>query len=434
MMERYTLDDFNDVPELDELFPFNGASPRHLARRASPPWPEPLREDAFHGVAGEIVQAIEPNSESDPAALLLTQLVGFGNLVGRHRYIRVEGDLHYPNLYTAFVGATSKGRKSTAVGQGKRVLRPLDEHWAKTRTQTGLTSGEGLIWHVRDKKGEAEDAGEIEVDHRLLVVEAELAQVLKAIERSGNTLSPVLRDAWDTGDLQTMAKNSPARASGAHVSLIAQVTIEELRRLIKTTEMVNGFANRILWVCVKRSKMLPEGGGVVELGSLLHRLRQAVDFSSVPGELRRDDGARELWEEMYPIVSAEHAGLFGAVTSRAEAQALRLSMIYALLDASDVIKVEHVRAALAVWDYCERSAAHIFGETTGVPDADKILEALRRNPSGLTRTDIRDVFGRNKRQEEIDHALSVLEELNLAYCRTENTGGRPAERWCATTT
>ena len=38
-----------------------------------------------------------------------------------------------------------------------------------------------------------------------------------------------------------------------------------------------------------------------------------------------------------------------------------------LLDRSGVVEVEHLRAAIAVWDYCEASAAYIFGGKVGDP-------------------------------------------------------------------
>ena len=40
----------------------------------SPPWPEPIDEAAFHGLAGEVVRTIEPHSETDPVAILLQVL------------------------------------------------------------------------------------------------------------------------------------------------------------------------------------------------------------------------------------------------------------------------------------------------------------------------------------------------------------------------
>jgi hypothetical protein len=42
-------------------------------------WPVPLSEVAYHGLFGNIVRAVEPHTESSPAALLLQLLTMFGN-------------------------------------------------------------------------------------------------------------------------------------------------------------------------------------------------------------------------------------------------------------------------------------------------------------------------------------------------------------------
>jgi hypothetical protein len=114
-------------------------------------------------------------------------------------------------------------------------------------------------------------------DKRLLIVETEFASVLKVNARDGNTLSPILRQAWDSGNLRILTKNSPARATNAHISIIGHITKEELLRFITDTELANGLANRFLWVLVRRSKILPEGGGTPEWGDLVPRLRQALE-------------------------------------------------------------------------------------------------------------------------------------------------------------
>lgn len=101
-------------------------------------------------------------------------------------------------------------------------------------------------------------------DKRLLVVEEEFASILKVIGRKENILSPVMRQAWDDGKLQVITKNSPACATDAHVSFVGHITKQELNRYLGTTECGNGFANRFLWVCVRRSKYLPEGARLQE--------------------------------------------------------------------------------------------------------------------------------------------------------------------------
>ncbi len=61
-----------------------------------------------------------------------------------------------------------------------------------------------------------------------------------------------------------------------------------------------------------------------------------------------------------------------------------------------------------------------------------ILKALRAAVNGLTRTEIRDFFHRKKQENEITRALYLLHQKGLARFEKEDTGGRPAERWFAT--
>jgi hypothetical protein len=119
------------------------------------------------------------------------------------------------------------------------------------------------------------------------------------------------------------------------------------------------------------------------------------------------------------------------VTARGEAQVIRLSLIFALLDSNDAIDIAHLEAAIAVWAYCDESAAQIFGDSIGDPVADDILLALRRNAAGLTRTDISNLFGRHRTSEQINAALTTLLTLGRAKFETKQTGGRPVETWVA---
>ena len=137
-----------------------------------------------------------------------------------------------------------------------------------------------------------------------------------------------------------------------------------------------------------------------------------------------------MWVEVYGDLSEGKPGLFGAVTSRAEAQVVRLAALYATLDLSRYIEVEHLAAALALWDYAEASARYIFGDATGDPVADQITDALKAaGAGGMSRTEIRDLFKRNKSVASITQALLLLENSRKAHKVIEQTGGRPVERW-----
>ena len=166
------------------------------------PWPEPLDEAALYGVPGEVVKKLSPFTEADEAALLMNFLVAMGNVIGRAAWWEVSGTNHYCNLFVALVGDTSKGRKGTSWGPIRELMLLVDEDWGRFRHVGGLSSGEGLVWQVRDEiyrirggKEELEDKGE--PDKRLLIIESELGRGLKAMVREGNTLSAMLREAWD---------------------------------------------------------------------------------------------------------------------------------------------------------------------------------------------------------------------------------------------
>ena len=412
-------------------------------------WPAPPDDAAFRGVAGEIVRLIDPHSEADPVATLVQLLAGFGSLVGRNAYFQVESTRHYPNIFAGLVGRSSNARKGTSWDNVRRRLADVDPDWERDRIQSGLSSGEGLIWAVRDPitrreglKDNGQSAGYHETvldagvdDKRLLVLENELGSTLKVLAREGNSLSGLIRLCWDSGNLRAMTKNSPARATGAHVSIVGHVTRDELERNLTDTEAANGFANRFLWVCVRRSKSLPFGGRLheVDFSGPLQRLRAAAEHAREANPIGRDRAANRCWAEVYDDLSEPKPGLLGTVLGRAEAQTMRLACLYALLDASDAIRRDHLESALALWRYCERSARYIFGDRMGDPMADALLAALRSAPAGLTRLQIRDdVFSRNKSSAKIARTLGRLLEYGLAHGEKVDTGGkRPAELWYA---
>jgi hypothetical protein len=394
-------------------------------------WPDPPSEDAFHGVAGRLVHLIEPQTEADPIGLLIQILVFFGNVIGHSAHFKVEATAHTLNIFAVLVGPTSKGRKGTALDHVRRLFHGVDAGWNDTQLQSGLSSGEGLIWAVRDPMPADGDPGV--ADKRLLVIESEFAAPLRMMSRDGNVLSATIRQAWDSGDLRILTKNSPAVATDAHISIIGHVSAEELRKELDSSNTANGFGNRFLWTCVRRSKKLPDGGHLDdgELEPTVTELHNAVNHGRQAEELRRDAEATELWRCEYGELSEGQLGLYGSLTARAEAQVMRLACLYALLDHSMVIGVSHLRAALALWRYVDGSVRFLFGDALGHPLADRLLKALRSQSEGLTKTQIRDLLGRHARGREVDEGLDLLVQRGLARCQSTLTGGRPEQRWLA---
>ena len=275
-------------------------------------------------------------------------------------------------------------------------------------------------------------------DKRLFVIEPEFASVLAVTQRQGNSLSPVLRLAWDGRKLQTMTKHNAESATGAHVSVVGHITTHELQALLAEVAMANGFGNRFLFVLARRSKELPfparlDPAVADRLAGELHKLLSTLDWRRSCVEF--SPPARELWIAEYHALSADKPGLFGSIVARAEAQTLRLAMIYALLDTSYVVEPPHLRAALAFWRYCEASAKYILGDFLGEPIADDILRALRQvGREGMTRWTTYDILGRHKSSEAIGAALAMLLKHGKAQRRSSRGEGRgrPTEIWFAT--
>jgi Protein of unknown function (DUF3987) len=401
-----------------------------------------MDEAAYQGLAGEAVKAIEPHSEADPVALLIQFLTVAGNLMGRSAYYRIEDDRHHANLFAVLVGQSAKARKGTSMGRVRAIAKIADEQWSDDRLKGGLSSGEGFINEVRDerrewnkKEGREEIVDPGVTDKRLMVVEPEFASVLAVSERQGNTLSQLIRRAWDGDKLTTITKHSPLCATGACVSIVGHITVDELRARLTRTEAANGFANRFLFPLVRRSKELPFGGSLEDAVTLEmgERLREKIAIAQTIGRVEMTDAARDQWAAVYGKLSAAQPGLLGAVVARGEAQVVRLALIYALLDGVGQIDAPHLKAALAVWEYCETSAAFVFGDFLGDPVADEIVRALERaGPEGVSRTSIRDLFGRHRSADRIGAALALLMTRGRARPESRTTGGRPVELWFAT--
>src|ERR1035441_10576138 len=137
----------------------------------------------------------------------------------------------------------------------------------------GLSSGEGVVYLLRDRHGEDPGAP----DRRLLITEPEFSRVLEGRELS--LLSPILRQAWDGEALETLTRTRPLRASGAHLALIGHITATELRHCSTTISIANGFLNRFLFIACRRPQLLPKGGDKNPLAKtdLKDRLAEALE-------------------------------------------------------------------------------------------------------------------------------------------------------------
>lgn len=407
-----------------------------------------LHPDALHGLPGKIIDAIGPHTEAHPAALLLQFLAVFGVTIGAGPHLRIDNRPHPARIFPLIVGKTSDGAKGTSYGAVAALFAAAEDGrrgaWlggSPLRQVSGLSSGEGLIELVRDPNGDDPDSkgfDEGQADKRLLVVEEEFAGVLAVMERTGNTLPRVLREAWDGNRLQTLTR-SPLVATGAHITLIAQCTPGELRIRLSEAAMLGGTMNRLLPTASRRTKLLPEGGNIPSavLEEYGPQLAEAVAEAAAVREVARTTDAVELWHSAYPdLRRARPDGPVATILARAAPQVLRLALAYALADRSTVIDRPHLVAALAIWRYVEQTAEWMFGAHLDDEAVDKLLEFVTAGGSaGRTRTEIsKDHFGGNKKKEEIAMRLAeLMKDGRIREEKDSSKPGRPTFRYFTST-
>ncbi|WP_330354466.1 DUF3987 domain-containing protein [Streptomyces chartreusis] len=406
---------------------------------ATRPWPV-LADDAYYGLPGRIVEALLPHTEADPAALLFTLYAGAGAMIGRGPHVLAGGVEHGARIWPLIIGKTAGGMKGTSAAEVLRVLRvACTGHFGPDKILNGLSSAEGLIQCVRDGTGGNEEAKNYDPgvdDKRLLVIESEFASVLAHGKREGNTLLPVMRQAWDGGSLRTLTVN-PRVATDPHIVVVGHITPTELRVKLRESERAGGTMNRFLPVMSKRSKKLANGGSLstAALSALGEQLAAQVAKVQEIGQMTRSTSADREWKELYETRLTNDFvgdGPVAQVIARAAPQLLRLCALVALLDDRRTdnpryIDIEHLRAAEALWSYAEDSAWYIFGDGTGNPDLDKLKMFVDAGPeTGVTRRMINnECFGKHRTKAEIDALTVELIKLGGYEPWSAPTAGRP---------
>lgn len=371
-----------------------------------PSWPE-MPPEAFRGVLGELTALLAPHTEADPNGILACLLVYFGAAAGPGPHFRLSGTTHSARLNVLVVGDSARARKGSAEGMARWIMRSADTAITQERRASGLNSGEGLIEAVRDPKwGVDKDGNDVIVekgvdDKRLLLYEPEFAgRLLTAIKRSGSTISALLRMAWDDGNLQTMSRN-PLQATGAHICVIGNATVDELLTQMSPADLAGGLLNRFLFVAVRSTTRLPFGGNLDDLTveRAARPLRQLLERARTRTRIEWGDSCRDTWPGAYDaLVDDAPDGPIGHVTARGPVQVQRLALVYALADGAERIEVEHLEAAVAFWSYCRASAELILygefsGALTGDADGDRMLRLLVESKRPWASDELRQALG-----------------------------------------
>lgn len=286
-----------------------------------PTWPE-LSQDALPGFVGEFVELATRDSEADPAAVLATLLVRFGAEVYGYQkdkgpYLAIGEAIHPPRLFAVVCGNSSKARKGTSRQPVTRLFKrdlcdpeELDKlHLPSPARESGgpLSTGEGLAWPLREN-AQDDNSGRDPGDKRLCIMDEELASGLSCTKREGNTLSMAIRTFWDGGEYSPLTKTNPMQVKGAHICLLSHITKTELDLSLSSVNMANGFGNRFLWICARRSKSvsLPRPMPHEEIAVMQWRLWQLVAQAQQTGEVYLTGEAMQEWNRIYRSFRQRH--------------------------------------------------------------------------------------------------------------------------------
>jgi hypothetical protein len=412
----------------------------HSSPLSQPAWPKGPDAEVFRGLAGDVVATLREHTEADDVALLSSFLLVMSTAIGVGPYVAVGEARHGVNLFAVTVGATSRSRKGHSWDSVRQLILDADPTMA-TQIVTGLSTGEGLIerhrddvevreWSRKEKRFETHiDSGR--TDKRLLAVETEMGRTLEVARREGNTLSHVMCQAYDRAPLDVLTRQNPIRATGHHINVLGHITVIELRARLDDVSVANGYANRFLWLPIRRARWLsrPEPVGDADREQLVQRMADVLATARTRGRMDFDPDGGAAWDDAYPILTEDRTGLLGAMTARAEAHAIRLALLYALLDVDFAIRRHHVESALALVAYAGRGVTHLFGDRLGDPIADTILATVRRRSKGecrgrLNRTEASLLFGGHAKSRQLDAAVAELVAGGVITVEEERTDGR----------
>lgn len=388
------------------------------------PPPKPQAE-MFYGIVGDVTKAASDRTEINPVAAGLTYLSFLGANFGREIFLRVSNRYHHPRLFTAHIGRSGRGGKGDSQEITHRIKDRIEKIEPNLLCKThigGLSSREGLVALIADESGESPGVA----DKRLWVIENEFANVLVQKRREGNTLSSALRSAWDGDDLKPAVKIKPIGVTAPHIGIHCGITPSELKMLLSTGDMTNGFANRFLMIWSENVGCVPFPSPTSDelIDGLSVRTLEIIKFAKggYPNctnlrEMTLNISARELYEQVYRNLRRPlDSDLLSAMLERRAPYALRLAMQFALTDLTYEIDARHLEAALSWVSYSIDSVKFIFSEKSNDPhlietrkNANKIMEYLsyRSNGAGM-RELINECFQKNTSSEKIKASLSYL--------------------------
>jgi hypothetical protein len=381
----------------------------------------------FRGLLGDIAEIADPGTEADKVGVYASLLSATSALI-QSPFVRIGNTQHPLLVWSLLIGRTNTGRKGEATATAMRVVREGSEVIAEI-TESGLSSGEGVIERIRDVRDEEDDGGT--EDKRLLVIEPEFVAVMEACRREGNRLPGILREAWGGGRLSSLTKKRVG-ASRSHIAIIGHITPREFRLKVREADLAGGTYNRFLPFYVERRKLLPlpPGFDAEQLTTLAKRYQTAIARAGWRKEVGLDEDAQTLWcDKLYSeFTELDDDGAVADFIQRAAPYCRRVAGLYAVLDERSTVNKGDLEASAYLVRYAIASARFILDPAPRDVRLDKLRRAVdEAGEDGLALDQISELFGRHLPKEDREELITKLLGDSAYTRRQVPTGGRPKQ-------
>ncbi|MEZ9651802.1 DUF3987 domain-containing protein [Vibrio lentus] len=384
----------------------------------------------MYGVLKRAVDTICASTEALPTALAaeIMSWISVSTPIGSI-YLRNGTGKTEVRLNAIIVAPTGEG-KGIATRQFSAVRELISESEPDLFCpifQGGLSTPEGLINMIRDTDSDNDVKGlEESLGSQLFVIEEEMAAIFSLANNPKSNFNPYFRGFFDGTPVAPLTKYNKISCAKPHVAFYGHITPQELLTVVKSIDLFNGFLNRFPIYHAKREKSIPipEAISVNLIEELASELIDILEWvKEEDREMQRSNCFKLLWEEKYeqlrtlgPEDSVERALL-----SRAAHYALMYSMIFAVMDKSKIINVEHLKAALAWIDYWHQSITYIYSteskrakytelEEKGKKVLDVIVREIKASEQdNIGKTPITKAFSGKFSSQDISEILEHLQ-------------------------
>ncbi len=215
------------------------------------------------------------------------------------------------------------------------------------RVVTDVTSAEGLISSLSQHPN-------------ILLYLTEFARMMGNASRKGTgTITPVLMEAFDNPDvLSNLSKLNPVEAKAPYVTLLAATQPRILDTLISEDHVHSGFLNRWLVITGKGTEAIPwpRTSDAAAISILFEQMYLTI-HNGTPGEARGIDvssTAMPFWNDWYLNRWENRKNLTSdekAMSTRHPDMAVKIALIYAVINGDHVITEEHLRVSTEIVEW-----------------------------------------------------------------------------------